>query len=483
MSGLVPIGIEDGRLVRLRRASYNRHWLTAGPTGSGKTAAVLGRLLHDIATPGPVPAHHIVVDPKGELALELVRYLPIYVEAGRIDATDINLIAPWKDRLVPLNLLAADKEKLPRDIRASVVVARIERFVGEALGSRMKPLLHPVIVGVMGAGGSLRTVLDVLERDDVRHAVAASEREESVRRFLEEGVEREPPATRAAICARLRHMLELSPVRAMLGAASCVSGESLLGTRMTVVDLGGAPSGQDEVSYALSGWLVSLIIAALFDRDCTTPQIFLTVDEAQKVVRYAAEGLERVLQEIRWKGATLSLITQSIGQISDAAVRTALIANVGNIMALAPREEELKLLSRWLPEPSGRVVNADLPDRLLTEVEERREIARRFRNLPSRVALFVNTDAGRAVRLETPNIPFAELRRRASATSADVRRAVESGGIAMRAQDLEKRQAASPKTRAQQGTAPHPGSPPPAAPAASRRRRGRTVPKVELPDD
>jgi len=471
MTSRIPIGWAEGQLFELDRQAFRRHWLTAGPTGSGKTAAVLGRIARDLTHPTRPPTNHVVIDPKGELAQDLVRFLPLLARSGHFGPDDVNVIAPWRDLLVPLNLCADQTGGLSRDLRASVVVARIERFIGEAMGNRMKPLLHPVVVAVVGAGGSLKTVLETLERDEVRLALAKHEPDESVRRYLADGIEREPAATRQAIVARLRHMMELTPIRRMLAARGCVSGAELLSARVTVIDLGSAPAGQEEVAYALSGWLVSLVTAALFARPERSPQVRLCVDEAQKVVRYAAGDLERTLQEIRWRGATLSLITQSIGQIADASVRTALLANVGNIFALAPRDEELRLLSRYLPPPSGRAIHPEFADRLMTESEERRHIEAHFRNLPSRVAVFVNTDQGVAKRLEAPNLPFARMREMVNALPQSERRAFERGAIARAAGELAQEEA----TLEIEIPESHVGTP--------RGQSRKRTPRVELPDD
>lgn len=63
-TGQVPIGVKDGRIVAIPWAAFERHWLTTGPTGLGKTTTVLGRILHGLAHPEVEPTRYVVVDPR-----------------------------------------------------------------------------------------------------------------------------------------------------------------------------------------------------------------------------------------------------------------------------------------------------------------------------------------------------------------------------------------------------------------------------------
>ncbi len=445
-SSSVPVGWTHRRgrreSLRLTDREMRRHGLVVGRTGSGKTMLIIGWLMWCLVH--RPEWRWVLVDPKGELAALVLELVPAIAARSGLTPDDITVVSPWSGRLVPLNLLRLTG--LPPDVHAGLVVNLLEAYLGERFGGRGRPMLHALVAAALELRGSLSTCLSILEDDRVATAAAGRIQNPNTRRFLTRVLPREPEASRSSLRSRLRALLQMRALRAMLEAGDCIAANRLIGSRVTSLNFGGAPAGCHEVSLALSSWLLDLTLNACFARPTGSPPLVLIVDEAQSVIRESAGGLEKALQELRWKNVSLISMTQSVEQLRDPSFRSALLANTSNAFILDGSPADLRLIEPALPRPTGRTV-APVGDRLLTEAEELRLLRNRLTvGHGPRTGVFADLSQRTCVPFRSASVPLMRLRERAAQMPASVQAAWQLGRWSMSQADLE-RSAVRPEDR------------------------------------
>jgi hypothetical protein len=370
----------------------------------------------------------VLIDGKGEAAEELLdTFLPVLGQThSRLRPDAITTVAPWGTYGVPMNVLAPIPG-VGADLQAALNVRLFERFLGEAMGARMAPVLQEVMRAVAETRGSLVQVLRVLEDETYRSAVAGSLRDADLRRYLAVTLSEEPASTLSALRARLRHLLSLDRLRHLLGAERCLSGRDLLAGPLTVITLGNPPLGHAELSRWLGSWWMHVLTAAIFDRKERSTDVVVVIDEFDMVAP-AADDLSRILQKARSYRASLHLATQSLEQVEDARLVQAVLTNVSAWVAMSPRDAELRLLSRVLPPCRGVTPDPEVPDRVLTPAQEEAARMARLRALGPRQALYADLAQAESFLVDqTPSLPVAEVHLLAAALPAQLREAYWRG--------------------------------------------------------
>ncbi len=124
----IPIGISSQDSLR--------HVLLLGPTGVGKSTAMLNMILNDISEGLGV----IVIDPKGDLNSDIL---------ARMDlkrANDVVYIDPTADRVVGINPLAGEGDS---DLIADGVLTVLRETFASSWGQRMEDVLSNSLITLM----------------------------------------------------------------------------------------------------------------------------------------------------------------------------------------------------------------------------------------------------------------------------------------------------------------------------------------------
>lgn len=470
--------------VSVADSTLMQHGLFVGGTGVGKSFAVLGQLAQ-IALRAE-PSNIVVVDPKGELA-ELWRevFVPALMNRGfAINPEHITAIEPFGPWAVPLGMLVPHPELSPA-VQSSIVVTLLSDLV-DGMGQRMRGCATWLCRAVVELGsGSLLDVLQMLSDEPFRLQVASQVQDAEVERYLRFGFDGEPAASKHALRARLEWLLQLDAFRGPLCARECLTGSALIESRLTTIDLSGAPLGfSAATTRVIGGYLFTLMSAAILARrpQAHSPRILLVLDEAPELLRTPAvlSDLERLLSQARFVKTGIWACAQSISQIESASALLArsLLANTTHQWFFRPDDTMSSRLASLI-RPRGDFIDPKRPDRLLAAADVERSIAEQVRRLRPRQAVFVNRDAASAQLISTLNIPIAELRRRADALPGHQRALFRKGQHGIALAQLLANVARLEFTEATDEQAPAPVSAPPQR-AKRPPRRGR--PRLVLPE-
>jgi hypothetical protein len=254
--------------------------------------------------------------------------------------------------------------------------------------------------------------------------------DEPSRRFVGQILPNELPASVASVTARLRGLLALDRVRAVLSARQSLTPSNLIDADVTLIDAATAPMGEESLAAAFGSWVFYLTANATMTRRSSAP-LLIVVDEFQRLGASAA-AMTRLLEQSRAAGAGLHLCTQTTRNI-DSALRDSIVANT-NLVAMTPREE-VGAVEAYL-RPSGRMVDAEQPDRLLTRTQEKDRLIESLRQLGKREGVFVERAEGRVTAFRAAEFPYAELAHRASRVPVEDKTRIARGSHGVLAADL-----------------------------------------------
>ncbi|MFA4844931.1 MAG: hypothetical protein WC654_00005, partial [Patescibacteria group bacterium] len=359
-------------------------------------------------------------------------WLPVLGPRWGIAPEQVNVFAPFKGICVPLNF-CEEVPGIERDERAMLVADILGKIAGEAFGPRMSRML----MRGLRVSRSLVELHRLLTDDAFRRALVARIADPVDRQYWTVEFDTEPVASALALAARLdRHVLALTDMRMMFGARGCLAGEALLGSRLTVLDLGGAPMGLSGLPTMIGALLLMLLLGAVMSRRDRGVPVTIYLDEFHVLAEGSGIDLERALQLSREQGVGWELATQSLGALRNPALVDAILVNVRSWAAFRPRAEDVRLLAHVLPESLARMVDPEVPDRLLSPADARARWERRLRNLPPRTALYADLFAGTSTIMRTGNLPLDRIEREAARVPAELRERYRLGRIGRRAADL-----------------------------------------------
>jgi hypothetical protein len=404
-----------------------------GMTGAGKTALVSGLGWSFVKAGGTL----ILVEPKGDLVPSFARHAPVLARSIGITPEEILVLRPLGKNaiLAPLNFM---RLPLPAGQLAPFVVSLYEQMLGDSYGVRMTRLVHARVNAAIAAKGNFAFMRQLLHDEELRRR-AAHICDPETAEYLRSGFERESASTIAAVDSRDALFASNRGLYAAFNAGSCLWDE-VLKHRLVLVDVSGGSLGQAELSYSVASMLLSWLLGLIFERDVdeTTSPVVVVVDELQSIARHSATDVTRAIQEIRFKRATVWNCTQSLAQVRNDELKTAISSNIGWFTALAPRKDEVALVEHLLPEPTGTVRDARQRGVRLTPAAEALEARKALRRLRKREGIFANFQSGEDVRVfRTANYPFDELDKRVARLPQDVIDSYAKGGVSMTIDELE----------------------------------------------
>nr|BFE56369.1 hypothetical protein GCM10020063_008950 [Dactylosporangium thailandense] len=333
-----------GHSVALRVVDAREHIHLLGATGSGKSTEMTHMVIDDVKARRGV----VVIDPKGDLALDILDRLPASV------ADRLVLIDPDQVRGATLNPLSGPDDDLVVDNIVSIFSKIFQRH----WGPRIDDVLRVACLTLMRKANATLTLVPPLLNDKQFRAAFTVDLDdpEGLKGFWE-WYEATPPPLRAQIIgpvlARLRAFLLRDFVRDTIGVArSSFDMAKVLDGGILIARL---PKGQiGEETAKLMG---SFVLASVWQAATARARIpedqrrdaSVYIDEAHNVLNLAG-AVGDMLAEARGYHLSLVLAHQSLSQLP-RETQLALSANARNKIFFNCSPEDAHQLARHtLPE-------------------------------------------------------------------------------------------------------------------------------------
>jgi len=348
--------------VPMNDLSGHGAWLIVGGSGAGKTRAclailraVLRHILHHPGTHGVWVQDHKseFVALVQEVIGELVATAPAALARRLLD--DLVVVNPFStEALVPLQILRPEPGISPEE-QAYEVTSVLSRIGGAELGVNQDAFaFHLILLGI-----SLKmSCVDLLGLvDDPLKLAAAAARSPlpAVRSFFGAGT-RLNAASLSGVRARLGRLLLLPSMRAMLGAADCISFPQLLNRKIVLIDTGTPPLGCEDLGRFWSNFFTLKLMRAVFSRRAAevARPVTVFVDEWHEGLAGgsgAVEQYERALTMARSRGVTLVLITQSLANAAKISANLPRVVSTNADVQLLFRasHEDARAMAHLLP--------------------------------------------------------------------------------------------------------------------------------------
>lgn len=319
-----------------------QHLYAVGKTGTGKST-----LLHHIIVQRIAAGQGVtVIDPHGDLAVDLLNFIPpnrtddlVYFNPADVEfPLGINLLA---------NVLPDD-----RHLVASGIVNAFKSIWHQSWGPRMEYILHNGLTSLLDCQNvTLLGLNRMLTDPQYRRWVVGQVKDPVVRSFWVNEFELYDPRFRREAISPIQNKLGqflMNPrIRNILGQVkSKVDLRFMMDTgRILIVNLSKGQLG-DEAANLLGSLLTSQIQVSAMRRvnvpESERLEHFLLIDE---FFNFTTESFAKILSEVRKYRLSLTLANQYIGQLSDT-VREAIFGNVGTIVAFRVGQSDAETLSK-----------------------------------------------------------------------------------------------------------------------------------------
>ena len=333
-----------------------RHHLYAiGKSGTGKTTLLRNLILQDIAA-----GHGVgVIDPHGDLASELLDYIPRHRIEDTVYFNPADLEYP-----IGLNLLG---QTLPdnRHLVASGIVGVFKSAWSNSWGPRMEYILYAAVAALLDCDNvSLLGIQRMLSDGRYRAWVVRQIKDPLVHAFWTDEFESFSRALQQEIVAPIQNkvgQLLMAPhLRNILGQIrSRIDARFMMdGGRIFVADLSKGKLGADKANLLGALLVTQFELAAMSRSNIPESQrrdFHLYVDEFQS---FATDSFVFILSEARKYRLCLTLSHQYIDQLRPE-IRDAVFGNVGSIVAFRVGQRDAEILEREFGEayPARRFVD------------------------------------------------------------------------------------------------------------------------------
>ncbi len=430
------------------RDLLSAHASVTGASGAGKTFLVLLMLL-ELLRSGLRGV--VLLDMKGEVSDLLLRsFLPAWIGGvGQVERDavlrDLVVLDPFApDALPPLNVLRRDPQ-VAIEVQAFDLASSFERAVGAEMGIRQDTILDWNLRLAVDQGLSFVGLRRMMEEPFLLEALVARTQDRDIKRYFLTRYASEPQTSKLSLLARLDRFLALPSTRLSLSAPGCVDFDRMLSGGISIINLGGAPAGCEDVAKFWATILLTKIIRAIFRRDPSgkAPPALLVADEWQEALtRPMAEQFERVLTLARSRNVFCWLVNQQLGQVQKASpsLREILVGNTAIQVLFRASPEDARAMRHLLPVGGREARAAPLPweratgGPFLSAAEELEARVSEVAQMPERVAYFWDRrKPWRAVRFRTATLAQPDLR----ALPRDLVDRVVCGSVAIPVVDLE----------------------------------------------
>lgn len=346
MNQFVIIGTRDGwgqeEPFALFQRDRRQHLHVVGKSGTGKTTMLRNMIIQDIEAGRGVG----VIDPHGDLALDLLDHIPSH----RIE--DVAYFDP-SDAEYPIgfNLLGAVPAGR-RHLVASGVVSVFRGIWADSWGPRLEYILYATVAALLECENvSLLGVTRMLSDEAYRDWVVRQVKDPMVRsfwvsefgrydkRFLQEAV--------APIQNKVGQLLMAPELRNILGQVKTrIDARFMMDNRrIFIANLSKGKIGADKANLLGALWVTQFQLAAMSRADVPEAErvdFNLYVDEFQSFV---SDSFTSLLSESRKYALSLSLSHQYFDQLKPS-ILDAVMGNVGSLVAFRVGFEDAERLER-----------------------------------------------------------------------------------------------------------------------------------------
>jgi hypothetical protein len=339
---VVAVEPTSGRPLSLSVADSSRHAWFIGPTGSGKSIALLGLVVQDMAAGRTV----VVFEPKGDLIADVLARIP----AGR--EQDVVLLDPSNDRPVGLNPLAS---RGGPDLVADQLLTVLARLNTESWGPRLAELLHASLLTLARTPGmSLALLPPLLTNDRFRHRLVGRLDDplgvSPVWAAFERLSDEAQAQTVAAVLNKVRALTARPALRGVLGQVEPRFQLSDLFSRRRPILLANLAKGVvgPDSARLLGTLLLNGLWQTALGRQTVPPQqrhlVSVFVDELQDYAGLPGD-LGDMLAQARGLGLAFHLANQHLDQLP-SALRAGALANARSRVVFQTAADDARLLAR-----------------------------------------------------------------------------------------------------------------------------------------
>jgi hypothetical protein len=341
--GETPIGLTE--------AERERHIFVVGGTGSGKTTMLKYQIVQDIQNGKGIA----VVDPHGDLAEELLEFIPkerkkdlIYLNPDDLDhPIGVNLLE------LPEGLSGNDLLREKDRVTESVISVMRKVFSDDDTGGhRIEYILRNTIhTAFTTENPTLFTIFRLLNDGKYAKKVINNLADQDLKAFwkneLGKAGSMQKVKMAAGITAKIGRFLFSASARAMLEQEkSSIDFNEILDGKILICNFSKGRLGEDTSTLFGVTILAKLQLAALKrseQKQSDRKPFYLYVDEFQN---FATISFTQLLSEARKYKVYLTMAEQSTQQQDDQKLVNIILANVGTVVTFrtgSPKDEELLL--------------------------------------------------------------------------------------------------------------------------------------------
>lgn len=337
--------------IGLTASERERHMFIVGGTGSGKTTMLKYQIIQDIRNGKGLA----VVDPHGDLAEELLEYIPeerkkdlIYLNPDDLDhPTGVNLLE------LPEGLTGNDLLREKDRVTESVVSVMRKIFSeDDSGGHRIEYVLRNTIQTALTLDKpTLFTIFRLLNDGKFAKNAIKNLEDQDLKAFwkneLGKAGSMQKVKMAAGITSKIGRFLFSASARAMLEQEkSTIDFNEILDGKILICNFSKGRLGEDTSMLFGVTILAKLQLAALKrseKKQADRKPFYLYVDEFQN---FATLSFTQMLSEARKYKVFLTMAEQSTQQQDDQKLVNVILANVGTVVAFrtgSPKDEELLL--------------------------------------------------------------------------------------------------------------------------------------------
>ncbi|MBU1037007.1 type IV secretion system DNA-binding domain-containing protein [Patescibacteria group bacterium] len=324
----------------IKKDDRRRHMYVLGKTGMGKTNLLETMIIQDIQEGKGVA----VVDPHGELAEKIIRFVPPH----RIN--DVIYFNP-ADMDYPIAFNVLEKVTVEhRHLVASGLLGVFQKIWADSWGPRLEYVLNNAILALLEYPDStLLGIMKMLVDKEFRKKVMKKITDPVVKSFWIDEYSKYPDRFQAEAIAPIQNkvgrFLSSSMMRNIVGQVkSSIDIRKIMDEKkILILNLSKGRIGEDNSSL-LGSMIVTKIQLATMSRveipEKERNDFYLYVDEFQN---FATESFANILSEARKYRLNLIMAHQYILQLSET-VRAAVFGNVGSIICFRVGAEDAEFL-------------------------------------------------------------------------------------------------------------------------------------------
>ena len=342
----------SGTLIGLTEAERERHVYIIGGTGNGKTTMLQYGIVQDIKDGKGLA----VIDPHGDMALTLLKYIPkdrikdvIYFNPDDIDhPLAMNLLE------IPEGLSGSALEREKDRVTESVISVLRKIFSDDDSGGhRIEYVLRNAIqTALTTEDPTIFTIFELLTNDSYRKKITNALPVGTLKNFWQNELGKAGAMQRVKMSHGVTSKIgrfEFSPStkRVMGRAKSTIDFDNILATsKILICNFSKGNIGEDTSELFGTAVLAKLQLAALRRSRLTQDErepFYLYVDEFQN---FATMPFVQMLSEARKYKLFLTMAEQSTAQQEEQRLVQVILANVGTVISFrtgSPVDEQLVL--------------------------------------------------------------------------------------------------------------------------------------------